>query len=115
MANAPAAPTARNPQPHSYGGVRFGGGKDSMPPELRRSVPAKCQLRPAQASDLQAIADAWGVPIGTALYGVIATFLAECHAGPMLDDRDTLPIRASRILLARMGETVAPREPEPPG
>ena len=95
-----------------HASIHHGSGPKPLPPELKRTVPIKCQLRPGQGADMAAIAEAWGVPMGTAVYGVIATFIAEARGMPVTDARDTLPVRASCLLLARMGVPIPKRVEE---
>ena len=42
-----------------------------------RSVPVKSMFRPPEYTDLEAIAEAWGVPVATATWAIVAEQLAR--------------------------------------
>ena len=49
-----------------------GSGRPPAPPELRRTEPVRKMLRPGQKADLEAVAEAWGVPVGTAGWALVS-------------------------------------------
>ena len=60
------------------GGPRLGSGRRS--PDNRgwiRSQPVKAMFRPPEYEDLQTIAEAWGVPVGTAMWAIVAGELSR--------------------------------------
>ena len=42
-----------------------------------RSVPVKSMFRPAEHADIEVIAEAWGVPVATAVWAIVADQLAR--------------------------------------
>ena len=58
-------------------GAQRNSGRVAQPPDLVRSQPLKVMLRPGQYADLDAVAEGWGVPIGTAAWAILAEQLAK--------------------------------------
>ena len=83
---------------------RMARGKDGRvagPVELRRTIQVRSCLRPGEAADLEAVAEGWGVPIGTAAWAIIAERLAEWRAvSPDLGRVGVVRAAASAALLA---------------
>ena len=52
-------------------------GRQPGDPLTVRSEPVRLTLRPGEYDDLVAIADGWGVPIGTAGWAIVADYLAK--------------------------------------
>ena len=75
------------------GAARKTRGRKPGDPLTVRSEPVRCMLRAGEFDDLAAIADGWGVPVGTAGWALIADALAK--------------IRGSRADLAEVGIAVA--------
>ncbi len=52
----------------------------NQPPEIRRSELIRSSYRPGEYADLAAIAEDWGVPIGTAVWAIVSERLCEWRA-----------------------------------
>ena len=84
----------------SKGGVRPTSGCIGVPDELRRSVALRLQLTPGDKADLSHIAKAWGVPVSTAAYAMVATELAKARGVPLNGGILPIEVMASVHLLA---------------
>ncbi len=60
-----------------HGGVQRKGGRARMAAELRRSDEVRVMLRPWEYRTLQRVAEAWGVPLATAAWAIVADALAR--------------------------------------
>ena len=75
-------------------------GRIAVPAELRRSETIRLQLTPGDRADLQAIAEGWGVAIGTAAFAMIATELAAARGTSLGASVFPVEVMASVRLLA---------------
>jgi hypothetical protein len=55
----------------------LGSGRPRGPEALARTERVSIQLRPGEKTDLEQIAEAWCVPMGTAAWGIVSERLAE--------------------------------------
>ena len=86
---------------------------------LRRLVVSGCGLwvRPGEFEDLEAIAEAWGVPIATVTWAIVADQLSRWRKVPLELGSLTIPLVAARRVLERVesrGRAPAAERPEPP-
>lgn len=79
-------------------------GRPCLPPELRRDSRVTLCVRSGQLADLNVLADAWGVTLGTAAWAIIATYLDECRSMPTELTPDLLSIRSACLMLSRLGD-----------
>ena len=56
--------------------VNLGSGHPTGPPELRRSESVRVMVRPGEKTDLDVVAEAWGVPVGTAAWAILSEVIA---------------------------------------
>lgn len=75
-------------------------GRIKMPPELVRSETIRLQVTPGDKADLEAIAEAWGVPLSTAAFAMVATELAEARGTSLSASIFPIEVMASVRLLA---------------
>ena len=57
-------------------GVHIGSGHPTGPVELLRSESVRTMLRPGEKADLDVVAEAWGVPPGTAAWVILSEVIA---------------------------------------
>ena len=57
-------------------GANLGSGHPTGPAELRRSESVRLMLRPGEKADLEAVAEGWGVPVGTAGWAIVSEQIA---------------------------------------
>ena len=77
-----------------------GSGRPGTPHELRRSEPVRLMLRPGEKADLDEVAEAWGVPVGTAGWVIVSEQLAKWrHEQPQLGAVGVARAAASHALL----------------
>ena len=53
--------------------------RTTLPSPIVRSIEIRALYNEAQAADLESIAISWGVPLQTAVYGIVSTFLKRCR------------------------------------
>ena len=90
----------RNP-----GGPQLGSGR--VPVEDRdwvRSRSIRTTFRPGEFRDLQAIAEAWGVPLATAVWAIVSERLAKWRAKPVELGEHGLAITAGLAITRRKSE-----------
>ena len=56
--------------------ANLGSGHPTGPVELVRSESVRVMVRPGEKADLDAVADAWGVPVGTAAWAILSEVIA---------------------------------------
>ena len=61
------------------GGPRKGTGRPPRPPEFVRSAGLRVNFFPRELRDLEAIAEAWDVPLATAVWALLHDKLANLH------------------------------------
>ena len=83
-------------------------GRIATPPELARSVRLKVSFRPSEIADLEAIAEAWDVPVGAAAWAIVSDVLAEIRGLWESGDRPSqLALLAARSMrLARESRAI---------
>ena len=83
----------RGPNEMTYGRV-------PIPAELRRSEVVRVMVTPGDKADLQSIAEAWGVPLSTAAFAMIATELASARGSSLSASIFPVEVMASVRLLS---------------
>ena len=58
-------------------GAQRGSGRPPSPPELRRTQSVRIMLGPGEYADLAAVAEGWGVPVGTAAWAIVSEQIAK--------------------------------------
>lgn len=81
------------------GKAQYTAGQPPLPAELKRTSRLSLSVRPGEHADLQAIADAWDVPLGVAAWSILSRYLAECRGAMEAD----LPGEATRGMLRHLG------------
>ena len=66
---------------------------------LVRSVPIKTTFRPCEAADLREIADAWQVPLATAVWAIVASQLSRWRSRAPELGQAGLAIAAASVVL----------------
>ena len=70
-------------------------------PELRRSAMIRTKVTPGQLADLRTIANGWEVDVPTAVYGIVAEFIANCREEALrlgMDPQLRTLVASARIL-----------------
>ena len=80
-----------------------GSGRPTGSPELRRSEPVKLMLRPGEKADLEAVAEGWGVPVGTAGWAIVSEQIAKWRGIQPDLGRDGVKIAAASHALVIRG------------
>ena len=75
-------------------------GRVPIPAELRRSEVVRVMVTPGDKADLKSIAEAWGVPLSTAAFAMIATELASARGSSLSASIFPVEVMASVRLLS---------------
>lgn len=79
-------------------------GRLAVPDELRRSETIRLQVTVGDKADLEHIAAAWGVPLGTAAFAMVATELAAARGTSLSASIFPVEVMASVRLLAQQAK-----------
>jgi hypothetical protein len=96
----------------SGGGPMLGSGRKAGNPELTRTEPVRVMLRASERDDLMTLAEAWGVPLSTATWALVATELARIRGGQVELGTVELAMRATARVLVQARPPAAVRAGE---
>jgi hypothetical protein len=85
------------------GGPKLGSGREASSPDWVRSERICTTFRRAEARDLERIADAWGVPLATALWAIVHERLRTWRRAPVELGEVGLQVQASLGVLQGRG------------
>jgi hypothetical protein len=74
--SAPEVVSPTTPSEDGDMSAQRGSGHPTGPIELHRSEPVRLMLRPGEKADLEVVAEAWGVPVGTAGWAILSEVIA---------------------------------------
>lgn len=77
---------------------------------MRRNRILRIGFREGQVLDIKFIADAWGVPLGTAAWVMASEFLSHCRKDTHRSPDMNLAIAASKRILKEFDKTALQRQ-----